>query len=543
MQMEYEKVKTLDKGTYSNVFSAKRIRLQEHNLEEESKDTKLVVMKVFKTEKWNGISTDVIREIATLQSVQSPYIIPLLDIDYVNFTYIILPLYETNLLKYLKETRPSRECVSYIFQKICLGISALHSASIMHRDIKPSNICLSHNVSGSCELKVVLIDYGMARKEYGDESTNRSISKNGNKTPNICTIWYRAPEIACHYTKYSFPVDIWSAGCVLTEMYTGTALFKCNSEMELLDCQTRFVGLPKRLPFICPIIGKIEGKLHVESKDSTSDYPTGYFDLLKGMLHFNPLERFSITTCLNSSYFSSEEKQNTQEQYLKYLEEWKSELFYSSKYVNPEISFKYRKVIVSWMFDLCKYYEVSLSSYFIAVMILDFYSIRNSFVNLPIKKDDYQLLGMTALLIAVKLNSKQSLTSEDLLEFCVEDEKEVYTQEQLFNLEKSVLSMITLNFPNLYCYINSSKDSSRDSSKDSFKNSSKLSSYLIFLTMSPKYLLHRFFILTNVCIDFISDIEPNLNDEEISSCYLDVKECIAESLLSSSHKSLEYFLL
>jgi serine/threonine protein kinase len=542
MQMEYEKLKTLDKGTYSNVFSAKRICLEseensrKHNKEQED-NAKLVVMKVFKSEKWNGISTDAIREIATLQSVQSPYIIPLLDMDYVNFTYIILPIYETNLLRYLKEIRPSKECISHIFSKICLGISALHSASIMHRDIKPANICLSHNASGSCELKVVLIDYGMARKEY--KCSHESKNKNGNKTPNICTIWYRAPEILCHYTKYSFPIDIWSAGCVLVEMYTGKPLFRCSSEMELLDSQTQFVGIPKNLPFICPVIGKSEGKLHREALDFTTECSTGYFDLLKGMLHFNPLERFSITTCLNSSYFSNEVEKsqniqkaiNAEEEYLKYLNEWESQLFYNSEYVNPEISFKYRKIVVSWMFDLCKYYKVSLSSYFIAVMIFDFYNIKSC----NVKKENAQLLGMTALLIAIKLNDRQTLTYADLLEFCVENEQEVYTQEELFNLEKSVLSTVTLNFPNLYCYINLSGNL--------FNDLSKLSSYLILLTMYPKYLLHRFSILREACIYFISGIEPNLSDVEIFSCCCDVKECIDEFLLNSSHKSLEHFSL
>jgi serine/threonine protein kinase len=38
-------------------------------------------------------------------------------------------------------------------------------------------------------------------------------------TSTVVTLWYRAPEVLLG-TTYATPVDIWSAGCILAELYT-----------------------------------------------------------------------------------------------------------------------------------------------------------------------------------------------------------------------------------------------------------------------------------------------------------------------------------
>lgn len=37
-------------------------------------------------------------------------------------------------------------------------------------------------------------------------------------TPQVVTLWYRAPELILHSSKYSTAVDMWALGCILGEL-------------------------------------------------------------------------------------------------------------------------------------------------------------------------------------------------------------------------------------------------------------------------------------------------------------------------------------
>jgi cell division cycle 2-like len=44
--------------------------------------------------------------------------------------------------------------------------------------------------------------------------------------------------------KYSTPVDVWSIGCIMAEMFTGRALFSGSSDADQLDCIFKALGTP-----------------------------------------------------------------------------------------------------------------------------------------------------------------------------------------------------------------------------------------------------------------------------------------------------------
>lgn len=50
-------------------------------------------------------------------------------------------------------------------------------------------------------------------------------------TPGMVTLWYRAPEILLGASNYTAAVDIWSLGCIITEMYLGHMIFQGNTEI------------------------------------------------------------------------------------------------------------------------------------------------------------------------------------------------------------------------------------------------------------------------------------------------------------------------
>ena len=51
-------------------------------------------------------------------------------------------------------------------------------------------------------------------------------------TSDVVTLWYRAPELLLGSTEYSTPIDIWSIGCIFSEMVTKRPLFTGDSEVD-----------------------------------------------------------------------------------------------------------------------------------------------------------------------------------------------------------------------------------------------------------------------------------------------------------------------
>ena len=98
---------------------------------------------------------------------------------------------------------------SYVYQVLC-GIAYCHSHRVLHRDLKPQNLLISHNGA------IKLADFGLARAFGVPVRTY---------THEVVTLWYRAPEILLGCRYYSTPVDIWSIGCIFSEMVCNTNLF------------------------------------------------------------------------------------------------------------------------------------------------------------------------------------------------------------------------------------------------------------------------------------------------------------------------------
>lgn len=95
------------------------------------------------------------------------------------------------------------------------GLKYIHSAGVIHRDIKPQNLL----VNDKCELRIC--DFGLATVK------NEGINATYDLTPYVVTRWFRAPELLLKYqTKnYNSKIDMWSAGCVLAELYLRKVLF------------------------------------------------------------------------------------------------------------------------------------------------------------------------------------------------------------------------------------------------------------------------------------------------------------------------------
>lgn len=114
-------------------------------------------------------------------------------------------------------------------KQILNSLSLLRQHKIIHCDLKPENILLRHPLHS--EIKV--IDFGS------------SCFENEKVYTYIQSRFYRSPEVILGMT-YGMPIDMWSVGCILAELYTGVPLFPGENEQEQLACIMEVFGPPEK---------------------------------------------------------------------------------------------------------------------------------------------------------------------------------------------------------------------------------------------------------------------------------------------------------
>jgi len=149
-----------------------------------------------------------LREIGLLLSLRHRNIIILKEVAVgteLTQMFLVMEFCEKDLAKILDDIPEpfSTEQVKCIIYQVFEGLHYLHSKFIVHRDLKVSNLLM--NDRGI--LKIA--DFGLARKFS---------SKGGSMTPEVVTLWYRAPEILLQSKEQTSAIDIWAAGCILGEL-------------------------------------------------------------------------------------------------------------------------------------------------------------------------------------------------------------------------------------------------------------------------------------------------------------------------------------
>ena len=123
-----------------------------------------------------------------------------------------------------------------LFTQVCDGLKAAHDAHIIHRDIKPANLITL------LDRKVILIDFGIAKliSRAGDPTMPNTSTGSVFGTPT-----YMSPEQCTDSTKLDHRSDIYSVGCLMYEVLTGSPPFTGNSPFEIM--RQHFDALPKPL--------------------------------------------------------------------------------------------------------------------------------------------------------------------------------------------------------------------------------------------------------------------------------------------------------
>jgi dual specificity tyrosine-phosphorylation-regulated kinase 2/3/4 len=114
-------------------------------------------------------------------------------------------------------------------KQILSSLMLLKGKRVIHCDLKPENILLAHPIHS--EIKV--IDFGS------------SCFENEKVYTYIQSRFYRSPEVILGMS-YGIPIDMWSLGCILAELYTGYPIFPGENEQEQLACIMEIFGPPEK---------------------------------------------------------------------------------------------------------------------------------------------------------------------------------------------------------------------------------------------------------------------------------------------------------
>ncbi|XP_068662777.1 uncharacterized protein [Aristolochia californica] len=116
-------------------------------------------------------------------------------------------------------------------KQLFIALKHLRNCGVLHCDIKPDNMLVNEakNVLKLC-------DFG-----------NAMFAGKNEITPYLVSRFYRAPEIILGL-PYDHPMDVWSVGCCLYELYTGKVLFPGPSNNDMLQLHMELKGpFPKKM--------------------------------------------------------------------------------------------------------------------------------------------------------------------------------------------------------------------------------------------------------------------------------------------------------
>ena len=201
--------------------------------------------------------------------------------------------------------------IKCIMKQLFEALNFIHEQGFVHRDIKSSNLLITnHHV-------VKLADFGLARslRDQGGDKHEQ-----GEFTNRVITLWYRPPELLLGTQQYGFPVDMWSAGCILAELLRGKPLMPGKDEASQIALIFDVLGSPtpevwrdrkyEAMPHWNTFRPAEPKPCLLEStlKEKVIRRNEGCLELLQDLLALDPMTRIRARSACRSHYFQTDPK-------------------------------------------------------------------------------------------------------------------------------------------------------------------------------------------------------------------------------------------
>ncbi|MFK7819065.1 MAG: protein kinase [Planctomycetaceae bacterium] len=254
---QYKLLEPIGKGGMGKVFKA-RDRKNKRNVA-----IKVLSRKLAKNKK---LVARFQREIEVASKLNSPYIVRTIDAGIVGESHFMVMEFVDGESFDQIATRHGRLHAGHACELIrqgALGLQAAHEAGMVHRDIKPGNLMVSF---GDGQPAVKLLDMGLARL---DEQENDGMTRTGQVmgTPD-----YMAPEQGWDTASVDIRADIYSLGCTLFRLVTGSVPFQGDNPLQVLM---------SRCSSDAPLASSI-----------VPDLEQGVVDVIRGMTWRDPDKRY-----------------------------------------------------------------------------------------------------------------------------------------------------------------------------------------------------------------------------------------------------------
>ncbi|XP_055644192.1 dual specificity tyrosine-phosphorylation-regulated kinase 2 isoform X5 [Toxorhynchites rutilus septentrionalis] len=339
----YEVLEVIGKGSFGQVIRALDYKTNQH-----------VAIKIIRNKKRFHhqalVEVRILDELRKKDADGSYNVIHMLDYFYFrNHLCISFELMSLNLYELIKKNNYQGFSLSLI-RRFCNSIvkclRLLYQENIIHCDLKPENVLLKQR--GSSLIKV--IDFGSSCYSHRKVYTY------------IQSRFYRSPEVILGLS-YGTPIDMWSLGCILAELYTGYPLFPGENEVEQLACIMEVLGVPpddlintatrRRLFFdsrgIPRCITNSKGRKRKPASKTISQAlrcnDTVFIDFVSKCLEWDPKKRMTpeeaarhewLQPSASSTYVSSKSKENSDNQ-LSYMQKLQRSQPQTPNTILPEI--------------------------------------------------------------------------------------------------------------------------------------------------------------------------------------------------------------
>uniref|UniRef100_A0A0D3H7G4 Protein kinase domain-containing protein n=1 Tax=Oryza barthii TaxID=65489 RepID=A0A0D3H7G4_9ORYZ len=198
--------------------------------------------------------------------------------------------------------------VRRIMRQLLTGAAAMHERRIIHRDIKASNIL----VGGDGDV-VKICDFGLAMSTAEAAAPYRRVGTDG----------YMAPEVLLGMPDYDGRVDTWSLGCVMAKLLSGEAPFRGEGTSDQLYQIFDMLGVPgnktreafkSKSELLAYEVRRWRALRRPQPEQEAHGWlPVLFpekllsrdgFDVLRGLLTFDPGERLTAAAALRHRWFA-----------------------------------------------------------------------------------------------------------------------------------------------------------------------------------------------------------------------------------------------